>query len=237
MSVLDELLTQHINPPTTHNATATGVAVAMPLGKFGPEPETHYLWSNLIVHTQRAGYRVDVIPAWGVPTVYNREVIANSFMRWDWEGKEPGPHADWLYWMDSDMTCDADYLTRMLADVQEHPEIRVLSGTARMSGNDNRPVLYRLEGAAWQSIYGWPRERLFQVDGVGTFGMLMHRSVFEQMPRPWFSYQNPGYGSDDAINFCKSLKRAGIAIWIDPRLPFGHIDRREIKGTPDAYSE
>lgn len=213
-----------------------GVAVSMPLGKFGPEPDTFNCWSKLILHTQRAGYRVDVIPAWGVPTVYNRERIAKWFLDWSWDGKEAGPRADWLYWMDSDMTCEPDYLVRMLRDTQERPEILVLSGTARMSGDDNRPVLYRTDGGKFQTIAAWPRNALFTVDAVGTFGMLMHRSVFEQMPRPWFSYQNPGYGSDDAINFCKGLRRAGISIWIDPRLPYGHIDRREISGEPDAYS-
>jgi hypothetical protein len=212
-----------------------GVAVAMPLGKVGPEPETFYMWSNLLLETAASKYRVDVIPSWGVPTVCNREWIVEKFLAWNWEGKRPGPRADWLCWIDGDMTFDNWYLSRMLEDVAEHPEIKVLSGTARKSGNSNTPVLYERRDNAWHHIDAWPKDRLFTVDGVGAFGMLIHRSVFERMSRPFFSYQNPGYGSDDSLNFSSRLLKAEIAVWIDPRLPFGHLDRREIPGTPDRY--
>jgi len=236
MGKWDDLLALATNAPATNLG---GVAVAMPLGKVGPEPDTFNQWCALILATQRAGWRVDQIPGWGVPTVCNREQIADKFLAWKWDGQRESAPAQWLFWIDSDMTFQPDYLVRMLADAQERPDIKVLSGTARMSGqgSDHRSVLYDLRPNGLQSLTEWPREQLFQVWAVGTFGMLMHRSVFEQMPKPWFSYQNPGFGSDDAINFCHNLRRAGISIWIDPRLPFGHIDRYEIKGTPERYTQ
>jgi len=235
MGKWDELLSLATHSPASSQGS---VAVAMPLGKVGPEPETFNQWCALILETQRMGWRVDQIPGWGVPTVCNREQIADKFLKWRWDGQRESAPAQWLFWVDSDMTFGPDYLMQMLADVQEHPEIEVLSGTARMSGkgSDHRPVLYELGRGGIQSISAWPQDRLFQVYAVGTFGMLMRRGVFEKMGKPWFSYQNPGYGSDDAINFCHNLRHAGISIWIDPRLPFGHIDRFAIPGTPDKYT-
>ncbi len=199
------------------------VTVSMPLGKSGPDPITFENFVNLCLHTERVIGDLAFIVAAGKPTVSNRQEIARRFME---TGRE------WLFWVDSDMVFQADWLCRMLETCLAHPEIKVLSGTARMSGGSPRPVLYTRSNGQYHTINKWGKE-LFTVDAVGTFGMLMHRSVFEQIKQPWFSYEVPGYGSDDAINFCKRLNAANIKIWIDPSLPFGHIDKSIIDGLSD----
>ena len=196
------------------------LAIAMPLGKVGPVPLTFEDWTTMALMTEHVIGEVLFIPQHGMPTVANREAIASTFMRTDRE---------WLAWIDSDMRFLPDVLCRMLALVQQMPEILVLSGTARMSGGDPRSVCYLLKDGRYENIEKAPAD-VFTVNAVGTFGMLMHRSVFERCERPWFSYGVPGYGSDDAINFCKRLNAAGIDIWVDARLPFGHIDSYVISG-------
>jgi GT2 family glycosyltransferase len=126
----------------------------------------------------------------------------------------------------------------MLSKVVDRPDILMLSGTARMGSGPRRPVLYRFdENKKIVPLGSWPGDRLFTVDIVGGFGSLIHRSVFESIEPPWFTYIPPGYGDGDDVGFCKRVREAGIEIWIDPTAQFGHLIHDVLAGVPDKYSD
>lgn len=61
---------------------------------------------------------------------------------------------------------------------------------------------------------------LVECDAIGSGCMLVHRSVFEHLPAPWFEYR-PGGNSEDLI-FCKEAKEAGIPVFCDISTICGH---------------
>lgn len=61
---------------------------------------------------------------------------------------------------------------------------------------------------------------LVECDAVATGCILIHRSVLEQMPAPWFEYRAGGNSED--LMFCKEAKAAGFPIYCDLSLICGH---------------
>ena len=156
-----------------------------------------------------------------------RQAIAERFLK---------TNAEWLFWVDSDMAFDENILCRMLSSVLSNKGIQMLSGTARMGSGKRHPVLYRFdEERKIVPLLSWSPDDLFTVDIVGAFGSLIHRSVFESIEPPWFTYIPPGYGDGDDVGFCKRVRNAGIEIWIDPTAIFGHFVSDILSGVPDKY--
>ena len=71
-----------------------------------------------------------------------------------------------------------------------------------------------------------PRLGLQMVDAVGGSGLLIERSVFEKLPRPWFRclYDDDGvlHRAED-FYFCERAKEGGYDIWADYALVQEHI--------------
>jgi len=64
---------------------------------------------------------------------------------------------------------------------------------------------------------------LFKAYATGAGCMLIKMSVFDKVPRPWFSHDR----SKDIIEgedvwFCKRAREAGFDIWVDPNIPISH---------------
>ena len=71
-----------------------------------------------------------------------------------------------------------------------------------------------------------PRLGLQMVDAVGGSGLLIARSVFEKLPRPWFRclYDDDGllHRTED-FYFCEQAKKSGYKIWADYAIVQEHI--------------
>jgi 2-polyprenyl-3-methyl-5-hydroxy-6-metoxy-1,4-benzoquinol methylase len=63
---------------------------------------------------------------------------------------------------------------------------------------------------------------LVECDAVATGCMLLHRSVLETIPSPWFEYETGGNSED--LTFCDKLVEAGIPIHCDMSTISGHFN-------------
>jgi len=67
---------------------------------------------------------------------------------------------------------------------------------------------------------------LHKVWAIGFGCMLIKRSVFEQLPKPWFSHeynQDLDTYSGEDIYFCNQAMHHGIDVWVDAEIQIAHI--------------
>jgi hypothetical protein len=72
-------------------------------------------------------------------------------------------------------------------------------------------------------------QALTQVVLCGVPAAIIHRRVFEQVPRPWFGDQDSrGERMTHDVFFCDKLKTAGIPIYVDGTIRCGHLTESPI---------
>lgn len=138
--------------------------------------------------------------------------------------------ADWIFWLDDDLLFAPDVLTKLLA----HPEEIIIGLTLmrmKMAGQfkpiwSTEPLNVGGGEASWVPIErietgsnGLMRLR----SGTGG-GCLTRTSVFAKMEAPW--WRQGQYVPDmfwEDIWFYEAAKFAGISVWGDPNVRFGHI--------------
>lgn len=126
--------------------------------------------------------------------------------------------ADWLMWLDADMTFPPQTLDRLLS----HDEPIVGATYVR------RVEPYPLIGTPQPD--GIKRPGLTEMAGMPFGCMLVQRRVFEQVKAPWFRYdwddEAKLHGED--ILFCRAARAAGFTIFNDDGLTYelGHVGRQ-----------
>ncbi len=148
--------------------------------------------------------------------------------------------AEWIFWMDSDMTFPMDTLTKLF-DLAEKKDAKMVSGVYYQRRGNNLPVLWsRNEETTEGSVTGIMSEKgqknkymgsfmiphpdkkePFEAHSAGFGCVLVHRSVFEMMDRPWFQFIK-GTCSED-FYFFVNAHDLGFKLWIDPTIDLGHI--------------
>ncbi len=71
-----------------------------------------------------------------------------------------------------------------------------------------------------------PEDSLVEVDAVGTGCMMIHRSVFEGMDKPYWEYRTRR-GSED-MDFCFRAQKAGFPIYVDLAVVAGHFKLKPV---------
>ena len=66
----------------------------------------------------------------------------------------------------------------------------------------------------------YPLNTKIEIEGAGMACALIRREVFEKIEAPYFD-PKPGLGED--LSFCYSLKQAGIKMYVDTGMQFGHV--------------
>ncbi len=144
--------------------------------------------------------------------------------------------AEYLFFLDDDIIGPDNGLMTLLA-ISEHFKEKFISGLYWAKKNQNQRSLAawkRLEdqptgNEAWAkkvSTYGaitfdQVGQYVF-VDAVGLGFSLIHRSILEQLPRPWFKWEIGGVSED--FYFCEQVKaKLHISPLVDMKLGCSHI--------------
>ena len=151
---------------------------------------------------------------------FNRNNLVKRFM---------GSKAEWFLAMDSDMVLPSGTVPHLLSCQQP-----MVSALYSARGNAALPIAKckDKEGVYQPLTRGLVEaEKLVQVNAVGLGCCLIHRSVFEQVPYPWFcitelkdeKYNKWRRWGEDVL-FCQAVETQGISIHVDCGWKVGHLD-------------
>jgi glycosyltransferase involved in cell wall biosynthesis len=133
--------------------------------------------------------------------------------------------AEWLLFLDSDMTFPRETLQRLMSwnkdivcasYVKKKPPYHTVGSLA------SRPT-DRVGDTAMVSANG-----LYEMEKIGLGVCLIKMSVFKKMQKPWFHYEyKPGSNvmTGEDILWCHEVRKLGFKVWIDAALSMhvGHI--------------
>ena len=137
---------------------------------------------------------------------------------------------DYIFWLDADQTYPANTPEVLMNHVDDGK--MVVGGMTPHRGTGKPSV--------WESIPGSPlfkprdiyvNDGVIKVEAMGLGGVMMNPEVFRKMDYPWFRMSwnkeiNDRLGMD--FVFYKNCEKAGIDIWCDTNLVFGHLAVRNV---------
>ncbi len=147
---------------------------------------------------------------------------------------------EWIFWMDSDMTFPADTLVKLFS-LAEKKNAKMVTGVYYQRRGNNLPCLWSrgqeteaglvtglntpkgLKNKYMGSfmIINPEKKEPFEAHSAGFGCVLIHRSVFEMMSRPWFQFIK-GVCSEDFYFFVQA-QELGFKLWVEPTIDLGHI--------------
>ena len=131
--------------------------------------------------------------------------------------------------LDSDHPHPPDIVQRMARRVIEDPERLIVAAMAFRRGEPYDPLAWKQIGMAYYTVHEWEQDSIVEVDVVGTPAMLIHRSVFEKVSKPWFYYDysrinDPGWvRPTEDVGFCRKARAADIKIYCDTSIITPHL--------------
>lgn len=128
-----------------------------------------------------------------------------------------GNGADYIFFMDSDMTFPPDALLKLMKQDKD-----IITGIYCYKSLPHSPVIKILneKEKRYARVWEYPRDKLFKVDGCGAGCLLVKKSVFENLASPWFVWKNE---ITEDFYFCRMATEKGYDIWVDGRIECGHI--------------
>lgn len=154
---------------------------------------------------------------------------------------------EWLFWMDSDMTFSKETLVELFKTAEEK-DAKIVSGIYYQRKGQNLPALWsrgdqtiegRVSGEGTKKsdlnkyvgahMFPHPDKKTpFKAHAAGFGCVLVHRSVFEVMDRPWFKFI-PQVCSED-FYFFVNAKEKGFDLWVNPIPELKHEKDPEFVG-------
>lgn len=208
------------------------VSIAIPIAQV-VEPKTLRSMMCLVNYSSRNGVDIRDI---GVTERMLIDDARNSLT----EGFLKGS-TEWMFWMDSDMTFPEDTLVKLFK-VAEEKKAKMVTGIYYQRKGMNYPVLWsrgeeliesgtktglnnpRAATNKYVGTFIFPhkdKQEPFTAHAAGFGCVLVHRSVFEIMPRPWFKFLK-GECSED-FYFFVNAHELGFELWVEPTIDLGHI--------------
>lgn len=129
----------------------------------------------------------------------------------------------WLFFIDDDVIAPPDAIIKLMSH-----KLPIVSGLYYRRNNPICPVMLKEtdKGRTWITEFKAPD--LIEVDYVGSGAMLIHRSVLEKVPQPWFDWRCdredlPAHErmSED-FAFCQKARQNGYKIFVDTGIQCKH---------------
>lgn len=156
-----------------------------------------------------------------------RDIIVERALAWN---------ADYVFFFDDDMMFADDCFVRLFN--HQKPFVGALAFTSR---EPISPVLYKFRRSYSfdevridvEPILDYPRDRLFQVDAIGTGVVLISTDVFKKLGGPpWF---NGSISMGEDIYLCYKMEKAGIPIYCDSSVKTLHAPNEPLKWHGEQY--
>jgi GT2 family glycosyltransferase len=160
------------------------------------------LFANLFALLE-AGISVGLHQVFGHPLDHVRNSMVNYFL-----GQTKATH---LFFLDDDILLHADAITRLL----KH-KAPIVSGLYKERRQEHRYIVIDTprgrDGKLRFYFRRAPKNRLVACDVVPAGCLLVERSVFQRLQRPWFHIDKQ-YGEDVYFSLC--ARKAGYRILVD----------------------
>ena len=185
------------------------------------DPVFFNCWSHMIARGLRKG---DTVLDAGIelPQHFAAVVLVDHFLKSD---------ADTLFMVDTDMIFKPEQLAQMRDDVDGH-EYDVLSALSVVRRSPYLPIVLRLrrnpkpDQSAYVTMKPGPKDRIIDVDTVGTGFTLIRRTVFERMKAElgidkwYFDFGQGGLGEDTM--FSQRARGLNCRLGVHTKVSIGH---------------
>lgn len=158
------------------------------------------------------------------------------------EAVEKGEKIDYLVWIDSDIICEPNSITRLVKTVH-HFDHDFVTGIYYYKSGEHRPVIYEWEAKWWPNwgcfkyCTGFPENAVTPIGGCG-FGFTvtsvkmiaaMKQSKHWHERGMWFPDTRDskgGFGED--LSFCKLAMQTGFQLYCDTGIQVGHQGKGQV---------
>lgn len=174
-----------------------------------------------------------------------RNVLAEAFL---------ATPTEWIFWMDADMVLPKDTITELFKVVDEK-DAKIVTGIYYQRRGMHLPVLWsRNEPTAGGQTTGLTTEKAKNNKYAGAFSfphkdkktpfkthasgfgcVLVHRSVFEALPKPWFKFIENTCSED--FYFFVNAQEKGFDVWAQPTIKLGHIGDAPVVTVDDFWKK
>ena len=129
--------------------------------------------------------------------------------------------ADYLFFVDSDVTFPGDGLKKLLSRDKD-----IIGGMYNMKTLPPKTTIKPLDENGKRLMvdtFEAPKDRIFKVYGLPTGFMLIRLEAIKHLENPFdFDRNTEGLIGED-INFCIHCQEIGLDLWCDPTITIGHI--------------
>ena len=133
--------------------------------------------------------------------------------------------ADYVLWLDSDVTFPSTLLIDLLEDIKGRD---MVTGIYHMRRPPFRPVLWKTlklgmtyEDNQVEPYDDYPDE-IFEVDACGFGCVLMRASILQPIVDRYHDLFGPMPGFGEDLSFCIRARSCGFTIHCDPKIQIGH---------------
>lgn len=151
--------------------------------------------------------------------------------------------ADYVFWLDSDMTFAPDTLVNMMKTLREK-KLDILSGLYFRRAHPFSPVLFdeltinENAECKWTEFKDIPKEGLFEVGACGFGCVLMGTDVLMSVQSTFNNMFAPIGNVGEDVSFCFRARECGYKIYCDPSISLGHVGHTIVtRGFWEAYRE